>query len=80
MGYMRLEMGKNLLGIEGEIAFAVPGEFTTTNYACYEDGSNCVHTESYVDPSTDLTAMKKRLSADKKRERAAVGNIRVSTN
>ena len=26
MGYMRLEMGKNLLGIEGEIAFAVPGE------------------------------------------------------
>ena len=80
MGYMRLEMGKNLLGIEGEIAFAVPGEFTTTNYACYEDGSNCVHTETYVDPSTDLVAMKRRLTADKKKARAAVGNIRVSTN
>lgn len=80
MGYMRLEMGKNLLGIEGEIAFAVPGEFTTTNYACYEDGSNCVHTETYVDPSTDLVSMKKRLTADKKKARASVGNIRVSTN
>jgi len=74
MGYMRLEMGKNLLGIEGEIAFAVPGEFTTTNYACYEDGSNCVHTEKYVDPSTDLVAVKRRLSNDN--ERKTIGNIR----
>jgi len=76
MGYMRLEMGKNLLGIEGEIAFAVPGEFTTTNYACYEDGSNCVHTEMYVDPSADMIAMKRRLSADKKNEHMIGRNIR----
>lgn len=111
MGYMRLEMGKNLLGIEGEIAWAVPGELyvdekkssrsdepftfpvwflfsqlltfssffpysTTTNYACYEDGSNCVHTEKYVDPSNDIVAVKRRLSADKKNERDAIGNIR----
>ena len=80
MGYMRLEVGKNLLGIEGEIAWATVSEFTTTNYACYEDGSNCVHTETYVDPSTDLVAMKNRLTADKKKKRAAVGNVRVSTN
>ena len=42
---------------------------TTTNYACYEDGSNCVHTEKYVDPSTDVVAMKRRLSVDRKKER-----------
>jgi len=76
MGYMRLEMGKNLLGIEGEVAWAVPGEFTTTNFACYEDGSNCVHTEKYVDPSADLVAMKRRLSVDKMNERKAARNIR----
>jgi hypothetical protein len=28
MGHMRLEMGKNLLGIESDIAWATPGEFT----------------------------------------------------
>jgi hypothetical protein len=32
MGYMRLEMGKNLLGIEGEIAWATPGVYTTNNF------------------------------------------------
>jgi len=64
MGYMRLEMGKNLLGIEGEIAWVVPGTYTSHNYACYEDGSNCVHKKVYVDPSNDLVAMKRRLVDD----------------
>jgi len=72
MGYMRLEMGKNLLGIEGEIAWVVPGTYTSHNYACYEDGSNCVSKEVYVDPSNDLVAMKRRLADDKKK----TGNIR----
>ena len=76
MGYMRLAVGDNLLGIEGEIAYAVPGTFTEHNYACYEDGSNCVHNQQYIDPSTDLVAMKRRLSDDKKNERDAIGNIR----
>jgi len=64
MGYMRLEMGKNLLGIEGEIAWVVPGTYTSHNYACYEDGSNCVHKKVYVDPSNYLVAMKRRLVDD----------------
>jgi len=64
MGYMRLEMGKNLLGIEGEIAWVVPGTYTSHNYACYEDGSNCVHKKVYLDPSNDLVAMKRRLTDD----------------
>jgi hypothetical protein len=66
MGYMRLEMGKNLLGIEGEVAWVVPGSYTTTNYACYEDGSNCVVHKEYVDPSKDLVALKRRLVKDNK--------------
>ena len=76
MGYMRLEVGKNLLGIEGEIAWATPGTWTEHNYACYENGANCVHTDQYIDPSTQLVAMKRRLSDDKKNERDAIGNVR----
>jgi len=74
MGYMRLEMGKNLLGIEGEIAWVVPGTYTSHNFACYEDGSNCVHQETYVDPSNDLVAMKRRLTTDKKKNINNIGN------
>mmetsp|Transcript_18948 Transcript_18948/g.45758 ORF Transcript_18948/g.45758 Transcript_18948/m.45758 type:complete len:380 (-) Transcript_18948:177-1316(-) len=66
MGYMRLELGKNLLGIEGEIAWVVPGKYTTTNYACYEDGSNCVVNKEYVDPSNKVTEIKRRLAKDNK--------------
>jgi len=80
MGYMRLEMGKNLLGIEGEIAWVVPGSYTSHNYACYEDGSNCVIHNQYIDPSNNLLAMKRRLMNDKKKtsdaDSAAVGSIR----
>ena len=65
MGYMRLEMGKNLLGIEGEIAWATPGSFTVNNFPCYENGANCVTHETYVDPSSDVASIKRRLSKDK---------------
>lgn len=65
MGYMRLEMGKNLLGIEGEIAWATPGSFTVNNFPCYENGANCVLHETYVDPSTDMVSIKRRLKKDK---------------
>jgi len=36
-------MGYNLLGIESEISWAIPGSFTTMedNIRCHEDGSNC---------------------------------------
>jgi hypothetical protein len=66
MGMMRLEAGKNLLGIEGEIAWATPGTFTVHNFACYEDGKNCrdaVATEHYQDPSKDVLKVQQRLEA-----------------
>lgn len=39
MGYMRLELGKNLLGIEGEVSFVVcPMQCTISNEQCRETG------------------------------------------
>lgn len=67
MGYMRLAMGANLLGIEGEIAWATPGSYTVNNFPCYENGENCVKHEQYVDPSVAVQAIKKRLTKDKRR-------------
>jgi len=70
MGYMHIEAGKNLLGIEGEIAWATPGSFTVHNFPCSEDGKNCiagkkaVETQSYKDPSTDVEAVQRRLKND----------------
>lgn len=70
MGYMRLEVGKNLLGIEGEVAWVTPGQFTVHNFPCNEDGSNCVikrpsvETQTYQDPSKDVAALKRRLAME----------------
>jgi cathepsin X len=78
MGYMRVEAGKNILGLEGEIAWATPGAFTVQNFPCHEDGKNCdfhkgptVMTQHYVDPSQDKEALQKRLSAVGGKSRAA---------
>jgi len=71
-GYMRLEMGKNLLGIEGEIAWATPGVYTVHNYPCSEDGKNCrgkTGSQTYVDPSSDVEAIQRRLAGETKRRR-----------
>lgn len=59
MGYMKLKVGHNLLGIEGEVAWATPGSFTVHNFPCAEDGKNCVikdvvSTQYYQDPSLKL--------------------------
>lgn len=69
MGYMRLEMGKNLLGIEGEIAWATPGSFTVMNFPCFENGENCVKQQEYLDPSVDMIALKRRLKAHQDADR-----------
>jgi len=70
---MRLEAGKNLLGIEGEVAWATPGTFTVHNFPCSEDGKNCVikddqpvvATQVYQDPSqTKTVAAHKLLGLD----------------
>jgi hypothetical protein len=63
---MRLEVGKNLLGIEGEIAWATPGTYTVNNFPCYEDGKNCVDHEKYVDPSSNLAEVQRRLATGNK--------------
>jgi cathepsin X len=70
MGFMRLEMGKNLLGIESEVAWVTPGSFTVENYPCDEDGKNCVFEQGkqdYVDPSTNVEAIQRRLKSDRRR-------------
>eukprot|EP00536_Pseudo-nitzschia_multiseries_P012160 jgi/Psemu1/260362/estExt_Genewise1Plus.C_4480029 len=61
MGFFRIAMGKNVLGIEERIVWATPGNFTVANYPCHEDGSNCgpttttattaTTTQHYKDPS-----------------------------
>lgn len=58
-------MGSNLLGIESDIAWATPGEYTVNNYPCDEDGKNCNGgTQTYVDPSTDVEAIQRRLAEE----------------
>jgi hypothetical protein len=65
MGYMRIQAGHNLLGIEGEVAWATPGAFTIHNFPCSEDGKNCnehkkqpaVGTHFFQDPSTNVQAV-----------------------
>lgn len=42
LGFMRLVLGANQLGIEKSCAFAIPGNWTLKNVPCYEDGSNCM--------------------------------------
>lgn len=48
-----MEVGKNILGIEGEVAWATPGAFTIHNFPCAENGSNCHATGTIT--STDAT-------------------------
>jgi cathepsin X len=75
LGYFRIVMGRNALGIESEIAWATPGDFTVHNYPCNEDASNCgsdgglegrltgtpkMRAASFVDPSRDVAELKRR--------------------
>jgi cathepsin X len=71
MGFFRIGMGKNLLGIESDIAWATPGEFTVNNFPCDEDGKNCNGgAQQYLDPSSDVEAMQRRLAGEAKRRRS----------
>ena len=64
LGYFRIIMGHNALGIESEVAWATPQTFTVENFPCNSDGSNCQlsRAHTYVDPSAD-TATFRRLRA-----------------
>lgn len=80
MGYFRILAGHNSLGIELEVAWATPGEFTVHNFPCYEDGGNCVDTQVYEDPSANVEKLQARLLQDKKKSllksRHSQNNIR----
>ena len=64
-------IGSNLLGIEESVAWATPGKFTTANIPCGEGGSGCggkegdAHgphrTQFYVDPSTHMESVQRKL-------------------
>jgi cathepsin X len=41
MGYVYVEKGNDALMLEEQCAWAVPEAFTTANFPCFEDGSNC---------------------------------------
>jgi len=71
LGYVRVAMGQNILGLEGEVAWATPGSWTELNFPCNENGDNCNggHTFKdgavfYNDPSNDLQAVQRRLMKD----------------
>jgi len=62
MGYVKVEMGSNILGIEGEISWATPGSWTERNFPCNEDGANCSPESGiFKDPSLDVQAVYRRL-------------------
>jgi cathepsin X len=61
MGFILVELGRNLLGIENHIAWATPGTYSTSNFPCFEDGGNCLGEYQYVDASHDVPAVKRRL-------------------
>lgn len=56
MGYFRILMGQNVLGIESKVVWATPGYYTETSTPCPgNDGksSSCWETTQYRDPSKD---------------------------
>ena len=71
MGFLRIMTGHNILGIETTIAWATPGQFTAdNNVPCGEGGAGCGgeddadgphRTQRYVDPSTDVDAVQRKL-------------------
>lgn len=71
MGFFRVAMGRNLLGIEEHIAWATPGRYSVTNVPCSEDGAECGDNSAfresalYVDPSNDIKAVRRRLRKEK---------------
>jgi len=58
-GFCRIEAGKNIVGVESRIVWATPGQWSESNYPCYETGKNCLGV--YVDPSQNMEAVQRRL-------------------
>jgi|AntRauTorckE5430_2_1112549.scaffolds.fasta_scaffold07196_1 cathepsin X len=61
MGFFRIELGRNLLGIESNLAWATPEMWSTNNVPCNEDGSKCgLGFQKYTDPATHVEAISDR--------------------
>ena len=72
MGFAKVAAGKNMLGMEANVAWVTPGTFTVENVPCSEDGQICggqaqthgektvrtFHGQTYVDPSVKFIAQK----------------------
>jgi hypothetical protein len=41
MGYFRVVLGENQLGLESDSSYATIGDFSTTNFPCGEGGDGC---------------------------------------
>ena len=68
MGYFRIKAGENILGIEDEVVWATPGQFTVMNFPCNEDGSDCGPKRAiqhYIDPAFTPTLLRWRLGMHK---------------
>ena len=51
MGFFRIELGRNLLGIEDNFAWATPAQWTAPPHECHN---------TYVDPSVDTMSVLSR--------------------
>jgi cathepsin X len=76
MGFGKIAAGKNMMGIEGAVAWVTPGAYTTENVACSEDGKICggviqdhgstvrkFVSTTYEDPSVKFIAAKEAKEA-----------------
>jgi cathepsin X len=61
MGFFRLELGKNLLMIESNIAWATPVIFSIFDSKC-QGGSDYLKSFTYKDPSKDMALLQRRSS------------------
>lgn len=49
MGNFRVATGRNIIGIEGDVAWVTPESWTEHNYPCGEGGEGC-QVGQYLDP------------------------------
>ena len=56
MGFARIVAGKNMMGIEDNVAWVTPGSFTVTNTPCSENGKIC---GDRIQKTTEYSTVKK---------------------
>ena len=54
MGFFKVALGHNVLGLEVGAAWATPKYWTTHNVPCGEGGDGCNNADHYVDPSVEF--------------------------